>query len=458
VERDPASFRDPAGFVYWRDGVIYRQVDRSFADRWDDVAASGLLEELQGAGLLIRHESVDRMLAADPSVAHAVLRPERLAFISYPYEWSFSQLRDAAIVTLEAQRRAATHGFTLRDASAYNVQRHDGRDMLIDTLSFERAAPDAPWRPYRQFCQHFLAPLALMAHRDPRLGSLLRDFIDGIPLDLAASLLPSRTRWNLGLGPHLHSHARASRRDDGRPADGRVRLSPLKRQALIDSLRRTIEDLPWQPGETSWSSYADTTSYSSVAAVSKDAEVARMLEAAPGTVVWDLGANTGRFSRLATAGGRRVVAWDGDAVATDRHYRSVRAEGRTDTLPLVVDLTNPSPGLGWASAERSSFVDRSDADVVLALALVHHLAIGANVPLPAIADFLVSIAPRAVVEFVPRGDPMVERMLADREDVFADYTPDGFRAAFELRFRFLTSVTIEDSTRTLHLLERRSVA
>lgn len=455
MERDPASFRDPAGCVFRRDGVVYRQVDRSFADRWDDLAASGLLEALQRAGILVPHELADLKLAADLRSAHVVLRPEPISFISYPHEWSFSQLRDAALLTLEAQRLAAERGFGLRDASAYNVQSRAGRPTLIDTLSFERVPPDAPWRPYRQFCQHFLVPLALMAHRDVRLGLLLRDFIDGIPVDLGATLLPGRTRWNLGLGPHLHAHARAGGHGSVARAADRARLSPLKREALIDSLRRTIEGLPWQPATTTWSDYADSTSYSTEATAGKDLLVARMLDATGGSLIWDLGANTGRFSRIAADRGHRVVAWDGDAVATDRHYQALRSEGRTDILPLVVDLTNPSPGLGWASRERASFIDRADADVVLALALVHHLAIGANVPLAAIADFLAALAPRAIVEFVPRGDPMVDHMLADREDVFADYSIEGFRAAFASRFRFVQSVVIDGSTRSLHQLERR---
>ena len=181
VARDPRSFRDPSGFVYRRDGVLYRQIQPSFAADWDDLDASGLLTALQAKGLLIRHEVVGLESAADPTTAHAVIRPEPVAFISYPYEWSFGQLKDAALCTLAAQEVAAAAGFTLRDATAYNVQFHEGRPILIDTLSFERAEPGAPWSAYRQFCEHFLAPLALMARRDVRLGLMLRDHIDGIP-------------------------------------------------------------------------------------------------------------------------------------------------------------------------------------------------------------------------------------------------------------------------------------
>src|SRR5262245_19658696 len=216
-EPNDGSFRDPSGFVYRRDGVVLRQVNRSFAERWDDLRASGLLATLQGQGLLIDHVEADPVLAAAPATSHAVLQPEPLAFVSYPYEWAFGMLKDAALTTLEAQSVASSAGFALRDAPASNVQLHGGRPTLIDTLSFERARPDAPWRAYRQFCEHFVAPLALMAHRDVRCGLLLRDFIDGIPVDLVATLLPGRTKLDVGLASHIHAHAQAQRRSRQRP-------------------------------------------------------------------------------------------------------------------------------------------------------------------------------------------------------------------------------------------------
>ncbi len=462
IQTDPGSFRDPSGFVYRRDGTIYRQVQRSFASDWDDLAGSGLLGRLQDAGQLIRHDVVDTAtFAADPSTAHAVLRPELVDFISYPYEWSFGQLRDAALLTLAVQKTATDAGFTLRDATAYNVQFHGGRPVLIDTLSFERATPGAPWIAYKQFCEHFLAPLALMARRDVRCGLMLRDHIDGIPLDLAARLLPGRSRFNLGLGSHIHAHARAQTRyaDAGQAAATKAKtrtLSPLQQAALLDSLQRTVSGLAWEPAGTEWADYAENTSYSDTAADQKDALVGRLLRDAGGDVVWDMGANTGRFSRIAAGLGRRVVAWDIDPAATERHYQLIRRDGTTSTLPLVVDLGNPSPGLGWAHTERRSLVDRANADTVLALALIHHLAISRNLPLNRLADFFRSLGPNLVIEFVPKGDPMVEKLLATREDIFPDYTIDGFRTAFGRLYRIDEEAPIEGVTRVLFRMSART--
>ncbi len=454
--RDPGSFRDPSGFVFRRSGVVYRQVNRSFAEDWEAASAAGILRRWQEDGRLIGHEVVDISLAADPDHALAVLRPDPVAFISYPYEWTFGQLKDAALLTIDLQEDAERSGFTLRDASAYNIQFERGRPILIDSLSVERLDPTEPWAAYRQLCQHFVAPLALMARRDIRCGLMLRDHVDGIPLDLASTLLPGRTRLSTGLASHVHLHARAQRRyaDAGREAPRRAAMGATRRAALLDSLRRTIAGLHWSPGGTEWADYDRQTSYSDEGTRAKEAIVEAMLRDAGGAVAWDLGANVGRFSAIAAGLGRRVVAWDVDPAASERHYQRLKAAGATTVLPLVQDLVNPSPGLGWAGTERPSFIDRSDADVVMALALVHHLAISNNVPLGSIAALFARLAPAAIVEFVPKEDPMVRRLLSSRRDVFPDYTQEGFERAFGTHFRLVARSAVPDSSRVVYRLER----
>jgi ribosomal protein L11 methylase PrmA len=456
---DPASFRDPSGFVFRRDGVLFRQVQPPAAADWEALRSSGLLARLVADGLLVDHEVESVESAARPG-AVAVIRPRLIDFISYPYEWCFSQLKEAALLTLEIQSRALDAGMRLKDASAYNVQFDGGRPILIDSLSFEVAPATEPWPAYRQFCEHFLAPLALIAHRDSRVGLMLRDFIDGIPLDLAAGLLPGRTRLNLGLASHLHVHAGAQRRAataapaaDGERAQAR-RVSETGQRALLDSLRRTVEGLRWKPSGH-WAGYATTTSYTEAATASKGQLVREMLDAAGGQRVWDLGANTGVYSALAVEAGYRVVAWDSDAGSVEAHWRSVRGPDGPPILPLIGDLANPSPSIGWSLEERGSFLERANPDALLALALVHHLAIGNNVPLPAVAALFARIAPHAIVEFVPKEDPMTRRLLAARRDIFTDYSIDGFRAAFGGPFEIVREAPIVDSPRTLFLLRRR---
>ena len=456
-----ASYRDPSGFVYTRDGALYRQVNRVFHERYKAFLDSGLYAELVEGRLLVPHREVSLDLAAS-SEAVAVLEPERVPFISYPYEWSFGQLRDAALLTLELQERALARGLTLRDASAYNVQFVAGRPLFIDTLSFEPREPGAPWVGYRQFCEHFLVPLALMSRVDVRLAALLRSHLEGIPLDLGSRLLPRRTWLRPGLLFHVHLHAMAQRRyaDRGNgPVHGREPsaasrrgVSPAAASGLVRSLRSAIQSLEWAPAGTEWADDTQDNNYSTGAAESKRQAVLEFLRGLEARTAWDLGANTGEYSRAAREVVPSVIAFDLDPAAVERNYRRVRAENETGIQPLLMDLTNPSPGLGWAHRERLSLEERAPADVLLALAVVHHLAIGHNLPLERVAAFLSKVGRSLVIEFVPKSDSQVRRLLRDRADIFPDYTREGFEAAFRGHFRIERSVAVAESERTLYLM------
>jgi hypothetical protein len=433
------------------DGQPYRQINRSFEGDWTAMSSSGLLKRLIGDKLLVEHEEAGLEIAPSPG-ALAVIKPRQLPFISYPYEWSFAQLRDAALLTLRVAEIAVEHGLTLRDASAYNVQFDWSRPILIDSLSFERLGKDATWKPYRQFCEHFLAPLALIAYDDPRTAMLLRTNLGGIPLDLAQRLLPMRSRLNRGLLAHIHLHARAQRRAKG-AAGSSSKMGHTRLLALLDGLRRTIEHLRPTQRETTWAHYTPWTSYSQDAAQSKEQIVRQLLGETQQAMVWSVGANDGHYSGVAADLGHHVVALDADAVAVERHYLSVKRSGRP-ILPLVMDVTNPSPHLGWNGKERRSIFQRANADVVMALALIHHLTIGHNVPFDGLSDFLRRLAPRVLLEWVPKEDPMVQRLLATREDVFPDYTLDALRRSLSNDFSIAGEVHIQDSPRIILDLRR----
>ena len=453
-----SSFRDPSGFVFTRDGILYRQVNRVFQPEFEAVTASGLYDELARDGLMVSHRIVGLDLAASPEAA-AVLQPDRVGFISYPYEWSFGQLRDAALLTLEIQQRALAKGLTLRDASAYNVQFERGRPVFIDTLSFEPRKEGAPWVGYRQFCEHFLVPLALMSRVDMDLGSLLRTHLEGVPLELGARLLGRRSWLRPGLLFHVQLHAMAQRRYKDRPPEPGVAQRPISAQTVLgltQSLRSVVEGLTWDPGGTEWSDYAGDNNYTAEAAGSKRELVAGMLRGRGARTVWDLGANTGEYSRAALTVAEHVVAFDLDPAAVERNYRRVRAEGETAILPLRMDLTNPSPALGWAHRERLSLEQRGPADALLALALVHHLAIGHNLPLERVADFLARLGRALVIEFVPKSDSQVQRMLRSRPDIFPSYTREGFEAAFRSSFHIDAVTPVSGSERLMYLMTARS--
>ena len=447
----PSSFRDPNGFLFERGGNYYRLVSQSYAEHYDLLMTSGLYQDLTDKNWLIKH-SEDKTEGDE----YKILFPEQLQYVSYPYEWCFSQLKDAAALTLDIQLSALDRGMTLKDASAFNVQLHKGNITFIDTLSFERYEPGTPWIAYRQYCQHFLAPLALIAHRDFRVLHLLRAYIDGIPLDLASKLLPWRTWLNYGLLAHIHLHAMTQQKyaEEGGKAQ-KVKMSKLQLRGLIESLKATVAKLNWDYAETEWGDYYSSTNYVDEAMDDKEQNVSKLLKACSGKIAADFGANTGRFSRLAACD-FLVLSHDIDEVAVDRNYAEVIRKKEDRIHPLLLDLTNPSPGLGWANEERTSFVERKAIDVGLALALIHHIAISNNVPLHQIAQFFHSMCRQLIIEFVPKEDTQVIRLLTTRKDIFPSYNKVGFEEAFKKYFTIKQSVSIKGTERTLYLMSRKT--
>lgn len=450
----PSSFRDPSGFLLWQDGSIYRQVNAIYRENYEHLMNSGLYKTLVDAELLIPHDEVDIEIAQF-NKAYKIIKPELIQFISYPYEWCFSQLKEAALTTIEIQKTALNFGMSLKDCSTYNIQFQKCKPIFIDTLSFEKYHEGQPWVAYRQFCQHFLAPLALMDYKDVRLNQLLRVHIDGVPLDLASSLLPFRTYLKFSLLSHIYLHAKSQRHFADKPIDGSShRVSRLGFLGLVDNLESAVAGLKWRADGTEWADYYRDTNYSADALQHKKQIVAEFVDKINPRSVWDLGANIGMFSRIASDKGIQTISFDIDHAAVERNYLECVAKGETNILPLLVDLTNPSPGIGWENRERMSLVERGPADTVLALALVHHLAISNNVPLAKIACFFNNICNSLIIEFVPKTDSQVQRLLATREDIFPDYTQPAFETEFSRYFAIQSSVRIRDSERTLYLMQK----
>ena len=455
-----SSFRDSAGFMFERDGTLYRQINRDGQEDYDLLMNSGLYDYLRKRDWIIGHSEVD-VPPANSETAWRIVAPERIRFVSWPYEWSFGQLKDAALTTLNIQLAAIDHGMILKDASAYNIQFHHGKPLLIDTLSFGRYSEGQIWEGYRQFCQHFLAPLCLMAKQDIRLGQLSRVHIDGIPLDLASKLL-SRSSWfRPGILMHLHLHARAQVAYAGSDADnpGENRKSrPVSRNGLIGiatGLRGLIEKLDWKPAGTEWADYYQATNYSDDAFRAKSEHINAFLDEIEPGQLWDLGANTGHFSRLAANRGIPTVAFDIDPAAVEINYRQVLANKEKHILPLVMDLTNPSSAIGWANAERESLGQRGPVDCAMALALIHHLAISNNVSLDQVARYFANLCHHLIIEFVPKADSQVKRLLSSRKDIFEDYHEAGFEAAFSEYFDIKASKPVDGSERTLYWFSRK---
>jgi hypothetical protein len=455
--RDSSSFRDPSGFVFERDGEFYRQINQVYREDFDHLISSGLYQILVENELLIPHRESE----TDPKHidgAYKIIKPDRLAYISYPYEWSFSALRLSAITTLRIQYLSLKYGMILKDASAYNIQFHKGKPTLIDTLSFHRWTDGHPWDGYRQFCQHFFAPLALMAYCDVRLSKLLTSFIDGIPLDLASSLLPRKTYLRLPILTHIHLHSKMQKRasDGSSPPAKLSRVTKNSLLGMTQNLLSGIKSIRWDPGRTPWGDYYDTFSYSEESIKHKEAIVQEFVELAQPSVLLDMGANTGRFSRIASNKGIFTVSLDIDPGAVEENFCQMVSNSEKSLLPLVMDITNPSPSLGWRSKERNNLFERGPVDAILALALLHHLAIGNNLPFQEIARFFAELCEWLLIEFIPKDDAQIKRMLSVREDIFDSYSNANFEREFSDHFTILKKNSIQSSSRILYTMKNLS--
>lgn len=456
------SFRDPAGFIFSANGVLHRQINKTGQADYDLMMKSGLYQELVDAGLLVAHHEVATSVGS--SKAYKVIKPALIPFISYPYEWSFSQLKDAALLTLNVQKRALAKGMILKDASAYNVQFIGKQPILIDTLSFMKYTPGEAWEGYRQFCEHFLAPLALARYTSLEVLKLLRVNLEGISLELATELLPKKAKLKPSLFSHLYLHNVSQKRyqnigsEKPQKATTKRTVSEFALKGIVSSLENAVKNLKAPKQQTEWGDYYSFTNYSDKAFARKRVIVKELLEQVKpkAKVVWDIGANNGEFSVLAADMGSYTVAMDIDPIAVERNYRAPGSDGQThNMLPLVQDCADPSPGTGFMGTERESLFQRGPADVVMALAIIHHLAIGRNLPLPRIADLLAATGKHVIIEFVPKGDSKVDILLSSRRDIFTDYDAKHFEAAMGEHFKLLTKTPIAQTKRTVYLYKRK---
>ncbi|MSR05473.1 MAG: class I SAM-dependent methyltransferase [Gemmatimonadetes bacterium] len=446
----PGSFRDPAGFLFSRNGHLFRQINRVYEQHYQHLMRSGLYRELIDRKWLIPHAEVEDTPPPDPATASRIIQPEPVTFLSYPYEWCFGQLKAAALLSLRIQLLAMDHGMSLKDCTGFNVQFRGPEPVFIDTLSFETRVSGEPWHAYRQACQHFLAPLALMSYCDPVFGRLLGLHADGIPLSQAARSLPRRTWLRSGLALHIHLHARAERWSAHQAPGGIRKVSERGVRALVDQLAASVASLPSPRAEGYWSRYDPRESYDQDSVAAKTALVDGFLREIRPQTVWDLGAGQGQFASLAARLGAQVLAIDGEHQAVERSFLTARQAGLS-IQPVWMDLARPSPGQGWDGQEQVSLVHRGPADCVMALALLHHLAIGNGVPLELIAGWLARLARTLIVELVDVGDRQVDSMLARRRTSLP-YGKGPFEDAFLSRFQLIRKAQVGTTDRTLYLM------
>ena len=462
---EPGSFRDRNGRVVYCGDAVYRVLGASAFRNWRVLSASEIFRRFVDMGKLVATEEIEPGPELDSlSVAGemaGVLRHQRVPFISYPYEWSFGMLKDAALLHLELLSAALDDGLVLKDASAFNVQWFGPRPAFIDIPSFEIFDAGEPWAGYRQFCQMFLYPLFLQAYKDAPFQPWLRGCIDGIAPREMSALMSARDRLRPGVFTHVYLQAKLQARHSASQENvrGQLKTAGFSKdliRANVRRLERLIHKLQWTPTASEWSDYAQSHNYSDQDFNLKRTFVEDAVTARARRLVWDLGANTGTFARIAAKAGAYVVATDADHLAVERLYRALKEEGDRRILPLVTNVADPSPNLGWRGLERKDLATRGRPDLVMALALIHHMVISANIPMREFVDWLANLGADLIIEFVNKDDPMVQALLRNKEDNYFDYEIGYFENCLAQGFEIERRQRLGSQTRTLYYAQHNN--
>lgn len=446
----PSSYRDPSGFVFTSNGKLYRQINKSFAKEYDQFITDGLYQQLVDMNLLIRHTEAAASLQEFED-CYKVIEPEFFPFVSFPYEWCFAMWKDAALVTLAIANEALQHEMIVKDASAYNVQWHGGKMKFIDTLSFI-PFDQKPWIAYRQFCEHFLAPLALMHYLQQPMQPLFYGYPDGIPLPFAKTLLPFRSRFHLHTFLNLHLNA-SYKKINGTPQAHS--FSKNKLLNILQSLEAAVLGYSYEKPSGTWSEYYTEASARDAYLHEKKQIVSSWIDQVKASAAIDLGANEGEFSLIAARAGIYTISADGDHYSVNQLYKKIVREGIINVHPVVIDLVVPSAAIGVNNMERSSFLTRAKVDLALALAVIHHLCIGHNIPFSMVVQMLVDLCDTLIIEFVPKEDPKVQLMLQHKADIYGWYNKENFLSAFSAAFTVLNEQQVGQSGRTILLMKKK---
>jgi hypothetical protein len=453
TKKHPASFRDPSGYVFEKDGIIYRFVSQNYREHYNHLFDSGLYNELTNAGLLLPFEEIAQPDLTDN--CYKIIKPQRIPFLNYAKEWCFEQLKDAALTTLRICRRSLLKGMILKDATHLNIQFVHGKAQLIDSLSFEKYDSGNGWIAYRQFCENFLNPLMLNSYCGTEVHRILLAWPEGITAAETAALLPFKSNFSLAVFLHVHLQKKVRRKKntDEKEKDNKS-LSSGQIIRIIDHLESYISKLKPRSVKSAWQDYYSNTILSQEYLNDKKEIINTWLNEIPYHSVCDFGSNSGEFSKLCKHDAL-VISTDADSHCINDLYLSVKKEKRSNIVPLIVDLNHPAPSSGWENMEQKSFIERSDFDLGLALALVHHLAVGKNIPLGNIANFFASRVSYLIIEFVPKTDPKVIEMLNSKEDIYHNYNLESFEESFLPFFSVKTKKTVGNSERTLFLMKRK---
>ena len=456
ISQDPGSFRDPLSRVFVGDDRVVRAFTEEGAK---DIKAVWGKKSIQGAlqsGELIESNIVEPSAVGLSHPWTSAMTHPMLPFISYPYEWTFSMLKDAALLQLKLTRETLGDGIGLKDATPYNVQFIGSRPQFIDAGSFERRRKGDPWYGYKQFCEMYLYPLMMQGYLGVQYQPYLRGSVNGIsPITMRKLLPASLRRPRKGRLTHVVLHAAASTRfadsdTDVKKATAKAGMNAQVLDATMRKLEKIVQKLSLGDKKSTWSNYSERGHYLESSLDEKQKFVRDAVAVSPRKQVWDIGCNDGVFSRIASAHSDYVVAMDADPLVVDRLYNTLKAEKNDKILPLYVDLTDSGGGVGWRGQERPGVFHRGHPDIVMALAVIHHMAITFNVPIASQLDMFRDLSPELIIEMPHADDPMVRKLLQNKRDgIHDDFNLENFERLLSERFDIKSKMLLAGGTRTI---------
>ena len=456
--RHSSSFRDPSGYIFTEGEEVYRAIKPVYFKQYNSLKDSGFYAKAIERNLLIPHTEVK---AGTDTI---IIKPEQISFFSYPYEWSFSQYKHAALHTLKLQKYCLQNGYSLKDATAFNITYHNGRPVFVDTLSFDFYKEGEPWRAYRQFLMHFFGPLLLAKYFGNDKLKMLSQYIDGVPLEKVAAMLPFKSRFNPVVYTNIFLTAKYDKKySNSNGGEKKIEISKASQIKILDSLYDYIKGMGLNE-KTEWKDYYSITNYDAGAFEYKKELVKKWFISTDASKVMDVGGNDGTFSRVLKEQAKEMLVTDIDPNAVDQNYIQVLKNEEKNIIPLVSDLLNPSPGIGFNNEERSPLLERirkGNYELTLALALIHHISLTGNVPFSMSASFFASLTPYLIIEFPDREDSWVDFLLKSKREFehhFDSYNLADFEKEYSVFYDIVEKQQIPNSQRTMYLLKRKLYA
>lgn len=459
---EPGSYRDRNGRVFYHDDKVYRTLSHEGLKEWENVSKANFFKKAIADRTIVESIQIkekDLQSLLPDKDWQGILNHELIPFISYPFEWPFGMLKDAALLHLRLLLDALEEDFTLKDASPYNIQWIGTKPIFIDVLSFKKWTQGEPWIGYNQFCQLFLFPLFLQAHKNISFQPWLRGYIKGISPKTMRNILSWRDYFKKGVFTNIFIQdiLQTKYSDSNVNVKKTLKNIGFHKELIKTNVKKLIslvQNLHWKENKSEWGNYANQNSYSDQDELKKIEFIENITSKRKWDFVWDLGCNTGNYSRIASKYANKVLAIDSDDLCVEKLYQSLKSEGGPSVItPLTMSLANPSPNFGWRGKECKSLEQRGKPDLILSLALIHHMVISENIPLHEFIGWLASFKSSIIIEYVTKDDPMVKKLLQNKEDIYTDYNLNHFEQCLSRSFKIVKKLRLSSNTRILYYAE-----